>query len=174
MRLLLLLTALGTGIFLPGKIHGHGVEVFDVTDGLAGARLVYFKYSTGEPMMYAKVKLYPPSRPEAESLQSVTDRNGIFPFVPDEEGEWRVEAEDGMGHRGEISVKAAAGEDSGGTGGKEAEKRSAAGERAAGTGGGKPVLGVITGLSLIINIFSGWYIGAWFLRSRKGGLYAHQ
>jgi nickel transport protein len=164
MRLLLLLAALGTGILLPEKIHGHGVEVFDVTDGLAGARLVCFKYSTGEPMMYAKVKLYPPSRPEAESLQSVTDRNGIFPFVPDEEGEWRIEAEDGMGHRGEISVKAAVMEGAG-----EAEERSAAEERAA-----PPVLGIITGLSLILNIFSGWHIGARFLRPRKGGVYAHQ
>jgi nickel transport protein len=163
MKLLLFLAALGAGIFLPGKIYPHGVEVYDIS-AAGNAGIVHFKYSTGDPMMYAKIKLYPPSRPEVESLQGVADRNGIFSFVPDEEGEWRIEAEDGMGHRGTITISAAAA-------GERAEAPE--GKRAAG-GGIPPVLGIITGLSLILNIFSVWHFGALFLRSRKGGAYAHQ
>jgi nickel transport protein len=164
LSLYLFFAALGAGVFLPGKIHAHGVEVYDVT-GEPGrnAGVVYFMYSTGEPMMYAKVKLYPPSRPDVESLQSITDRNGIFSFIADEEGEWRIDAEDGMGHKGTITVNAVSG--------------AAAPETAALESGGPPVplaLGLITGLSLILNIFSGWHFGAVFVRSRKGGVYAHQ
>ncbi|MDR0642482.1 MAG: hypothetical protein LBG07_08490 [Treponema sp.] len=168
LSLYLLFAVLGAGIFLPGKIYAHGVEVYDV-GGEPGrtAKVVHFKYSTGEPMMYAKVKLYPPSRPDVESLQSITDRNGIFSFIADEEGEWRIDAEDGMGHKGTITVTAAAG----------ASAASGAAEAAAPESGGPPVppaLALITGLSLILNIFSGWHFGAVFIRSRKGGGYAHQ
>ncbi|MDR2745815.1 MAG: DUF4198 domain-containing protein [Treponema sp.] len=158
--LYLLLAALGA-VLLPGNIHAHGVEVYDVTDGPGRtAGIVRFKYSTGEPMMYAKVKLYPPSKPDVESLQSITDRNGIFSFIPDEEGEWRIDAEDGMGHRGTIAVTVAA----------------APAETTAAENGGPipPALGIITGLSLILNIFSGWHFGAMYIRSRKRGVYAHQ
>jgi hypothetical protein len=49
---------------------------------------LYFKYSTGEPMSFAKVKLYPPMYPEREILSSITDRNGLFGFIPDETEEW--------------------------------------------------------------------------------------
>lgn len=157
----LLCAVLGAGIFLPGKIYAHGVEVYDVTGEPGGtAGIVYFKYSTGEPMMYAKVKLYPPSRPDVESLQSITDRNGYFPFVADEEGEWRIDAEDGMGHKGTITVNMAG-----------------AAPAALVESGGPPVprvLGIVLGPSLIVNIFSVWYMGAVFARSRKGGGYAHQ
>jgi nickel transport protein len=173
MRRFLFFAILGAGVFLPGKIYAHGVEVYDVTED-SGAGVARFMYSTGEPMMYAKVKLYPPSRPDVETLQSVTDRNGVFAFIPDEEGEWRVDAEDGMGHKGTISIGAGAPE----AAGTAAEGRSENGGASGGnSGGGKSAplaLGIVTGLSLILNIFSGWHFGALFLRSRKGGAYAHQ
>lgn len=159
-----LLTALAM-VFLPGNAYGHGVEVYDISAGSErAAGVVHFIYSTGEPMMYAKIKLYPPSRPEVESLQSITDRNGIFSFIPDEAGEWRIDAEDGMGHKGTITINAA------GPGAGAAE--GTVSERGGGTMP-RP-LGIVMGLSLILNIFSVWYAGALFLRSRKEGGYAHQ
>lgn len=166
MKASLFLFALGAGIFLPGSIHAHGVEVYDAT-GEGTPAVVRFMYSTGEPMMYAKVKLYPPSRPDVESLQSVTDRKGIFSFIPDEEGEWRIDAEDGMGHRGTITLFVAPGI-------PETAAETAAGATAGANGGVPPALGIVTGLSLILNIFSVWHFGALFIRSRKGGAYAHQ
>ncbi|MDR2109921.1 MAG: hypothetical protein LBP32_01295 [Spirochaetaceae bacterium] len=162
--LFLFFTTLAAKVFLPGNLYGHGVEVYDITDEPdRTAGIVYFKYTTGEPMMYAAIKLYPPSKPEVESLQSITDRNGIFSFIPDEEGEWRIDAEDGMGHKGTIFINAAA-------------PKAASGAAASGGGDVKisRPLGIAAGLSFIINIFSLWYFAAIHGRKRKGDGYAHQ
>jgi uncharacterized GH25 family protein len=51
-------------------------------------------------MLFAKVKVFPPSSPDAPARESIADRNGYFSFVNDEPGEWRLTAEDGMGHKG--------------------------------------------------------------------------
>jgi nickel transport protein len=134
---------------LPAALFGHGVEVYD-TGAPAGLRTVQFRYSTGEPMMYAKIKLFPPSRPETEILQTVADRRGFFCFLPDEPGSWRVEAEDGMGHKGTITVSVA----EGGEGISPPAGRGASG--GSGSAAGKPPLpwGIALGLSIICNIFS--------------------
>lgn len=86
---------------LPALLLSHGVEVSESENSVKIAR---FSYSDGKPMMYAKIKLYPPKTPTVETIKSLTDKNGFFAFVPDEEGEWRVEALDGMGHRSEIKL----------------------------------------------------------------------
>jgi nickel transport protein len=83
-----------------------------------------------------------------ESLVSITDRNGVFCFAPDEQGEWRVEMEDGMGHKGSITVNAAA-----------IPEAAPGVEAGAGTGGRAPlVFNILLGLSLLANIFGGWYL----------------
>jgi hypothetical protein len=124
----------------PEAAVGHGVEVYDITDNTPGVtRTVHFKYSTGEPMMYAIIKLYPPSKPEVEILQSITDRNGYFSFVPDEDGEWLITAEDGMGHKGTITLTV--------------EQEAAAGTAAA-KSKTPLVIRIVFGLSLILNIFA--------------------
>ena len=102
---------IAAAVLFPAALFGHGVEVYDADGETTGAaHTVRFMYSTGEPMMYAKIFLYPPSNPRTEILQSIADRNGYFSFVPDESGEWRISAEDGMGHKGEITVAAGAAE----------------------------------------------------------------
>jgi nickel transport protein len=88
-------------LLLPALLLSHGVEVSESENSVKIAR---FSYSDGKPMMYAKIKLYPPKTPTVETIKSLTDKNGFFAFVPDEEGEWRVEALDGMGHRSEIKL----------------------------------------------------------------------
>jgi nickel transport protein len=125
----------------PETAFGHGVEVSDITGSTPGLiRTVHFKYSTGEPMMYATIKLYPPSKPDVEVLQSITDRKGLFCFVPDEEGEWIVEAADGMGHKGTIAVHAG---------------ETVAGNSAPPDSGKTPLfIRIMLGLSLILNIFA--------------------
>lgn len=120
---------------LPAILFSHGVEVLEVE---SGAKIVRFSYTDGEPMMYAKIKVYPPSAPKTETIKSLTDENGFFAFVPDEEGEWRVEAQDGMGHRGKIAINTllADGEV------KQSAQNSSAAFR------------IILGLSLLFNIFA--------------------
>jgi nickel transport protein len=89
----------------PCMLFAHGVEVSIATNtGAARSEIVRFIYSTGEPMAFAIIRVFAPSKPAIETVQSITDRNGYFSFVPDEAGEWRVTAEDGMGHKGSITV----------------------------------------------------------------------
>ncbi|MDR2515782.1 MAG: hypothetical protein LBC88_00200, partial [Spirochaetaceae bacterium] len=45
-------------VFFPAAAYGHGVETTDMSGETGSAvRAALFLYSTGEPMMYAKVKL---------------------------------------------------------------------------------------------------------------------
>jgi nickel transport protein len=151
-------------LLFPGGLFGHGVEVYDIS-GDAGppAVRVHFKYSTGEGMAYAQIRLFAPSRPEAEVLLSLTDRNGRFSFVPDEEGPWIVEASDGMGHQGSITIHAA--------------ETAAAGEglgTAPAAAGSTPLfLRLLLGLSLILNIFAAYSLGLRVI-SKKRRAHAHQ
>jgi nickel transport protein len=139
LHLALLLSA--AGLWFPGALFAHGVEVYDISGSAdKPVATVHFTYSTGEPMAFTKVKVYPPAHPEQEILLSLTDRNGLFSFTPDEPGEWRVEAADGMGHQGSITLQSSAHE-------AQAPEKTA--------GGKVPLLlRMILGLSLILNIFA--------------------
>ncbi|MDR2491084.1 MAG: hypothetical protein LBD20_06750 [Spirochaetaceae bacterium] len=145
-------------LLIPAAVWAHGVDTARVTAG--AAETVRFTYTTGEPMMYAQIRLYPPSSPETDVYQSLADRNGLFSFTPDEAGAWRVTAEDGMGHKGEITVEAA-----GAVG--EAAGGGAAGVSAGGAKPPKPVAALL-GLSLLANGFA-----LWFTLRRKGAANAH-
>ncbi|GHV73021.1 hypothetical protein AGMMS49940_03230 [Spirochaetia bacterium] len=132
------------------------MEVYDVTGEDRPVQTISFRYSTGEPMAFAKVKTFPPSTAErnVESFVGISDRNGMFSFIPDEEGEWRVDIEDGMGHKGSITVKA---------GSKTGEA-----EAAAPTSSGKLPLpvSVILGLSLMLNVFALWFFAGKGMKRR--------
>jgi nickel transport protein len=140
-RLPLALLLAAAGLWFPGLLFAHGVEVYDLSsspDKLVAT--VHFIYSTGEPMAFTKIQVYPPSNPEQGILESVTDRNGLFSFTPDEIGEWRVEAADGMGHQGSITLQGSAPT-------TQAPEKKADGK--------VPLpLRMILGLSLILNIFA--------------------
>jgi nickel transport protein len=131
---------MAAALLFPAGLAAHGVEVSLVTGETEfGGETVRFMYSTGEEMSFAVIRVFAPSRPGVETLQSLTDRNGYFSFVPDEAGEWLVSAEDDMGHRGEIRINA-----------------GASGKAGAEVSGGKAplILRLILGLSLILNIFT--------------------
>jgi nickel transport protein len=132
-------------LLFPALLAAHGVEVSRVTGETEfGAETVRFMYSTGEEMSFAVVRIFAPSRPDVEILQSLTDPNGYFSFIPYEEGEWRVSAEDDMGHRGEIRINVGGG-------------NTGAAETASGGPLKTPlVLRLILGLSLILNIFAAY------------------
>jgi nickel transport protein len=143
---------------LPAAAFAHGVEAAEAT-GQVSLRTARFMYSTGEPMLFAKVKVFSPSRPDSPAQESVADLNGYFSFVPFEDGEWRLTAEDGMGHRGELFIVVADGAETADGASKEAPSPRLAAPVAAGFG-----------LSLILNIFALWHFAG--LR-KKGVSHAH-
>jgi nickel transport protein len=130
-------------LILPAAVFAHGVEISDVT-GRPDIRTIRFSYTDGTPMLFAKVKVFPPSSPDAPAQESIADRNGYFSFVNDESGEWRLTAEDGMGHKGEVLVTTAAVPGAA----EAAEPAEKTGEPAS------LALRLILGLSLILNIFA--------------------
>lgn len=52
----------------------------------------------------ADVDVYPPGESSDPFVSGRTDPNGVFAFVPDQAGAWRVVVDDGRGHRESIDV----------------------------------------------------------------------
>lgn len=78
----------------------HGVEL---TVKQGPAAFVTAQYSGGEAMSFAKVRII---RPTGGTFQvGNADAQGRFAWLPDVAGKWRVEVEDGMGHRAEFSME---------------------------------------------------------------------
>jgi hypothetical protein len=145
-RATLLVLVLGT-FLLPSLLFAHGVEVSLVTNATDfPSETVCFMYSTGEAMSFSIIRVYAPSKPDVETVQSITDRNGYFSFVPDEVGEWLITAEDGMGHKGTITVTAEQG--------AAARAIPGGGGTAAAESKAPLVFRILLGLSLILNIFA--------------------
>ena len=78
----------------PAFTHGAGHEAVDN----APVEVLRFAYTAGQAMDGAAVRVLEPG---TERLYQVgrTDRDGRFAFVPDQPGEWIVEADDGQGHK---------------------------------------------------------------------------
>jgi uncharacterized GH25 family protein len=145
MKRFFIYSILAAALFLPAAAFAHGVEVFDET-GKPDVHTVRFVYTDGESMLFAKVKVFPPSSPDAAAQESIADRYGYFSFVPFEDGEWRLTAEDGMGHKGEIFVTVAG------------ESTAETAQSAAPAGKLPMPFGITLGLSLILNVFTLWYV----------------
>ncbi len=88
-----------------GQVYGHGVH-YSLAE--AQAVSVVFGYAGGEPMSYAEVLVFgPDSPPDLEFQNGRTDSRGMFAFIPDKPGTWRIAASDGTGHRAEFSIPVA-------------------------------------------------------------------
>ena len=96
-------------LFSYGPVFAHGTigRVVEKT-----SVCVLFTYDDGLPMEYAKVSIKVADS-ELPHQTGGTDKNGIFCFVPDHEAQWLVVANDGMGHRQEVSVSVDTGNVSG-------------------------------------------------------------
>jgi nickel transport protein len=62
-----------------------------------GFRIVA-EYDDGDPMSYGDVEIRSPNA-DVPFQTGRTDRNGLFLFQPDKQGQWQIEVKDGMGHR---------------------------------------------------------------------------
>ena len=161
MKYLLFSTVLA--LILPAVAAGHGVEVSDIT-GQRSVRTVRFGYTDGSPMLFAKVKVYSPSRPDVTVQESIADLNGYFSLIPFENGDWRLTAEDGMGHKGEIFITVA----------EDTAPGTAETARASASAGTLPMyIAIVLGLSLICNVFAFWYLRGKKLK-KVGADYAHK
>lgn len=76
-------------------VWGHGTEGY--TEAAAGI-LIKAEYDDGEPMSYAAVEITAPEK-GAVFQKGRTDRNGVFMFLPDQSGSWKIIVTDAMGHR---------------------------------------------------------------------------
>ncbi|GHU70164.1 hypothetical protein FACS189450_04160 [Spirochaetia bacterium] len=163
MRVFLVWLFLTVILFLPAAVFAHGVDISDVT-GQAGVRTVRFGYTDGEYMLFAKVKVYAPSAPDATVQESMTDQDGYFSFVPFEKGDWRLTAEDGMGHKGEIVITVA---DEAAPGELIAARNTSPSNKLP-----RPIA-IIFGLSLILNVFAFYHFVLKKSAGKKEASHAH-
>lgn len=121
---------------------GHGVTCRRVAEP---ALAVMFAYSDGEPMSYAETRVFgPQSSPDLEFQNGRTDARGIFGFIPDRPGNWRIEASDGMGHKIGHDIVIADTTDAG--------QQPAASATNESPPAGPGILQILLGLSIIANL----------------------
>jgi nickel transport protein len=148
-----LLFAIALMVISASPAFGHGVSY-----GMAESKAltVFFAYTGSEPMSYVPVLVFgPQSTPDLEYQNGRTDAQGKFAFVPDRSGEWRVEASDGTGHKGVMTVTVT-----------EDMLTSGDGAYSAARSAGTPPMAerTILGLSLLANLC----LAGLLLRKRKG------
>lgn len=153
-----LLFAIALMVINASPAFGHGVSY-----GMAESKAltVFFAYTGSEPMSYVPVLVFgPQSTPDLEYQNGRTDAQGKFAFVPDRSGEWRVEASDGTGHKGVMTVTVT--EDMLTSG----DPASGDGAYSAARSAGTPPMAerTILGLSLLANLC----LAGLLLRKRKG------
>lgn len=68
------------------------------------AVIVRAAYGGSEPVAFAKVQVFAPSEAAQEYQTGMTDRRGIFSFVPQDPGAWRIVLDDEEGHRKEVTI----------------------------------------------------------------------
>ena len=129
------------------------------------ASVVLFTYAGGEPMAYASIKVFAPNEAAVEYQNAHTDQTGRFAFVPRVAGQWRIVADDGMGHRQEAVLGIAAPQPaaSEATNVASGASQSAAPPQQASSTSSPFVLRLALGLSVLGNMFCGLY----FLRKRN-------
>ena len=82
--------------FVLHNLWAHGI-VYEVKEDKTV--VIKVAYDDGEPMSYAKIKIFSPDNKDIEHQNGRTDKNGCFAFLPDKVGQWQVIVDDGMGHR---------------------------------------------------------------------------
>lgn len=86
----------------PANPRVHGFTIRLTREGRVVVAACH--YDGGTPVTGAQVTLYPPGG-EAPYEAGITDPAGVFVFLPNSHGEWRVAVDDGMGHRRVASIQ---------------------------------------------------------------------
>lgn len=88
--------AIGTALWPTTASARHGIVVRLSIEGRSV--MVRASYDGGGPATGAGVTVHPPQG-DTPFQSGLTDGQGRFTFVPDRPGDWRVEVDDGLGHR---------------------------------------------------------------------------
>ncbi len=98
---ILVISILSVSIHLQNaRAHGTGHRVIRGSSAIT----VEFFYSDNEPMSYSEVMVFSPEDKNVEYQNGRTDREGRFAFCPRSPGKWRIEANDGMGHKAQSVI----------------------------------------------------------------------
>jgi hypothetical protein len=101
---------------------------------------VIFSFTDGAPMAFSPARIYGPND-SIPFLETTTDRAGRVSFLPDRNGLWRAEANDGQGHDLTVSMSVANG---------------------APAGSGRGIPDGLVALSLVLNLVLGSFaLGRW-------------
>ena len=95
MKRTMVISVIMLSMLATSPVWGHGTEGY--TEAAAGV-LIKAEYDDGEPMSYAAVEITAPEK-GAVFQKGRTDRNGVFMFLPDQSGNWKIIVSDAMGHR---------------------------------------------------------------------------
>lgn len=84
---------------MAGLALAHGVD-YRVVESRGVVALEWrYESQSAAPAKHAQVKVYSPADASKEYMTGQTDARGLFVFLPDRPGEWRVEVDDNEGHR---------------------------------------------------------------------------
>lgn len=90
-------------LWLPAWLAAH--DLTSTVTLAAPAAIVRAVYGGSEPVVFAKVRVYAPGGGSTQHQAGSTDRRGLFSFVPDGPGKWRVVVDDEEGHRAESFIE---------------------------------------------------------------------
>ena len=97
-----LLLAAGLVVVCGFPAAAHGIECsISRADAVVVVRC---GYDEDTPVAKASVRAFAPSDVSSPFQVGETDANGVFGFLPDREGTWRVVVDDGTGHRLELQI----------------------------------------------------------------------
>lgn len=91
-----------TGVFYQSKAFSHGVAIaYQTTEAIS----IQAKYDNGKPMSNAQVVVYSPENPSEAWQTGVTDDEGKFAFIPENDvsGNWTVKVRS-AGHGSVINI----------------------------------------------------------------------
>ena len=150
-KILPVVTLVAAGILYLSNIawaHGVAYEMVETSP------TVTFKsgFSSGEPISYGQVLVYAPDNTEVEFQNGRTDKNGVFSFLPDQPGVWKVEVDGGLGHKLIFDVEVAG-----------SDKNELAAHKKEAPLQGSIEIRALLGISLIFNLC----LAASYLRARR-------
>lgn len=145
---------------LPSTAQAHAVHSQRIDNMLPV--VLQFTYSTGDVARYTGIEVFGPENRTVEYQNGRTDQQGRFSFTPNKEGDWLVVMQDNMGHKLEVPVQVQHL--------SPTAPPSAAADSAAQAGAiqaqasPNTMLNALLGLSILLNIFTGWY---WYQKRRE-------
>ena len=94
--------ALAAGVWIAASLAVRAHAVRHAV--LEGATVIQWHYDDGQPLARREVVVLAPGEDKEVYQGGMTDRSGVFAFLPNTNGRWTVTVDDGMGHRADVYV----------------------------------------------------------------------